>query len=69
MEWLPIEKDAPYMPDENGNCPGYLCYLAEGAYPENGYPYIVGNGIWLNNNGKEFGVTHWMPLPPPPKGE
>ena len=69
MEWQPIEKRANDTHNFLGDVPGYLCLIASDKAPDCGYPYMVANGCWLNENGKEYGITHWMPLPPPPKGE
>lgn len=67
MNWQPISKKAPEGEDKEGCVPGYLCYLSKEATDEGCFPYKIGNGCWLNANGADQGVTHWMNLPAPPK--
>ena len=45
--------------------------ILQGAYELAEY---LGNGVWILDNTliaetQDFEVTHWMPLPEPPKGE
>lgn len=67
MTWQPISKRAAESEDSSGAVPGYLCLLDRKSIDESCFRYMVGNGVWLNANGKKFGVTHWMPLPKPPQ--
>lgn len=61
MDWISV-KDKPH-PDKNGfyRCKGY--WLKSGKqHEESDIPYF---GEWdIVNN---FVLTHWMPLPEPPK--
>ncbi len=35
-----------------------------------GYGYTIGTSLYLNKSFKmDENITHWMPLPEPPKGE
>ena len=65
QEWISGEQ----LPEEPGY---YLCHvLYEGGYCGQGlrlaYYYGDGRRDWLV--GRTDVVTHWMPLPQPPKGE
>jgi len=62
--WIPIEQFQ--CPEYEGNYPGYIYLYREGMEPDGGYRMQIGNGVWLASKGKEYGVTHCMPLPPPP---
>jgi hypothetical protein len=62
QEWISV-KDR--LPDKNIPSQFYLCYW-------NGYIRVC--KYWRTRKvfelrGKEVKVTHWMPLPEPPKGE
>ena len=62
QEWISI-KDR--LPDKRGE---YLCYYkfepdSPDVVCENTYQ---GSGLWLSEMDK---VTHWQPMPQPPKGE
>ena len=62
QEWISV-KDR--LPDKRGE---YLCYYkfepdSPDVICENTYQ---GNGLWLSEMDK---VTHWQPMPQPPKGE
>ena len=59
--WIPVEER---FPDE--------CEVL--VYTEHGYVYtsVVGGSFWVAHiecRFKEDRITHWMPLPQPPKGE
>ena len=66
QEWIPASEP----PETNG------CYLVAGNLRWDGKPmareaYWRGDA-WLSCDGKHYitrRVTHWMPLPTPPKGE
>ena len=65
QEWIPV---AERLPEENDY---YLCCVKSFCFP--GRTYI--NILACDKNGFKEGhiytddVTHWMPLPQPPKGE
>ena len=62
MKWIPVTER---LPEKEGT---YLTYTEKERihldcfciYPNHGTQF------WVGGNGK---VTHWMPLPEPPKGE
>ena len=64
QEWIPVNErlpekqvDAVALSNKNG---GYMFVGYRG--------YI--SGEWMENGALHIGdVSHWMPLPPPPKGE
>lgn len=62
-EWISVEER---LPEEGTRVLGYdymgnvVCY------------FVYGTRYWFEdgwNSAKGWGVTHWMPLPEPPKGE
>lgn len=65
QKWIPVSER---LPEENDY---YLCCVKSFCFP--GRTYI--NILKCDNNGFMEGhiytddVTHWMPLPEPPKGE
>ena len=65
-EWQTIDEAPEPLDDGDGNSVCYLTLYAEGSQPECGHRMQVSNGHWLKQRGKEYGVTHWMPLPEPP---
>ena len=79
QEWISV-KDR--MPEEDGSYIIYIkpkCggYPIKGCFAKNGGDYgekIEGENVWFDYD-REYGfyyisyVTHWMPLPKPPKGE
>lgn len=63
MEWISV-KDR--LPDRKEDV--YLCCIDSLAFPGTQYIRILkfyGDGTW----GHGGNVTHWMPLPEPPKEE
>ena len=63
QEWISVEEALP----ENGTrVVGY-------DYESNVHCYFISAERWWIGNGwntaKGWGITHWMPLPEPPKGE
>ena len=65
QEWIPVEER---LPEEKVNCIVYYKH----AYCDNDDYWAIGICFY---NGEKFQmdwsykVTHWMPLPKPPKGE
>ena len=65
QRWIPV---AERLPEENGR---YLCNVKSFAFPGCFYQAILQcdkHGFREGNIYTED-VTHWMPLPEPPKGE
>ena len=69
QEWIPVSEP----PEENGY---YLCYVLTSAIGDKvkyeQMPLYWEDDIWLyrhNSYRMCRNVTHWMPLPQPPKGE
>ena len=65
QEWIPVEER---LPEEKVNCIVYYKH----AYCDNDDYWAI--GIYFYNGEKfqmdwSYKVTHWMPLPKPPKGE
>lgn len=64
-EWISVKERLPEEKKAH-----YLCYLDDDSIAVCYWSNISINGIrweWHNPNWKE--VTHWMPLPEPPKEE
>ena len=68
MEWISVEER---LPEENGH---YLVYevCAHGGMVSLFEQHLNGRAIWYKYDSEygDFevtGVTHWMPLPPPPE--
>lgn len=57
QEWIPVKDRLPE--------PTY-CVLVVGAYSEMAIDALGTDGEWM---GMVEDITHWMPLPQPPKGE
>lgn len=69
MKWIPVSDP----PKENGY---YLCYVLASAIGDKAkyeqMPLYWEDDVWLyrhNSYRMCRNVTHWMPLPEPPKGE
>lgn len=61
-EWISVKDRLPGTPDT------YFCCVNSLAFPGSQYVKplkLCGNGKWWN----DADVTHWMPLPEPPKEE
>ena len=61
-EWISVKDRLPETPDT------YFCCVNSLAFPGSQYVKplkLCGNGKWW----KDADVTHWMPLPEPPKEE
>lgn len=62
-KWISVEERLPHVSDE------VLCYIKE--YDSIDIYYYTGTDEWDNDrycgSTKYIGVTHWMPLPEPPK--
>ena len=65
QEWIPVND---MLPEEGDR---YLCRLKSFAFPGSFYQSILRYDKYGFQDGGvyEEGVTHWMPLPQPPKGE
>ena len=62
QEWIPVTEMLPDTEDRVLVC----CKTKKGLQTVN-MAYLF-NGTW-HGQGSMSGVTHWMPLPVPPKGE
>lgn len=69
QKWIPVTEP----PEENGY---YLCCVLTSAIGDKvkyeQMPLYWEDDVWLyrhNSHRMCRNVTHWMPLPPPPKGE
>lgn len=66
-EWISIEDR---FPDKNGD---YIIYTGNDSDPEVISLYYCGNNNWDDGTGiakdSYYGISHWMPLPEPPKEE
>ena len=62
QEWIPVTERLPDTEDRVLVC----CKTKKGLQTVN-MAYLF-NGTW-HGQGSMSGVTHWMPLPEPPKGE
>ncbi len=68
-EWIPVSDRLPernedvwcYCFEDN---PQVGCFVEKKDYGDNEISYL-----FLNLFGRYISVTHWMPLPAPPKGE
>ena len=65
QEWISVDDE---LPEEKANC---IVYYQHAYCDNDGYWAI---GICFNDGEKfqinqAYKVTHWMPLPEPPKGE
>lgn len=61
MEWISVKDRLPERKEDV-----YLCCIASDAFPGTRYIRIFkfyGDGTWERGGN----VTHWMPLPKPPK--
>lgn len=77
QEWIPVSEGLPTEEAEEyekewGEPPEYLVMIDRGYLPTTLY-YDWENGVWYKINSalkkEEYNVTHWMPLPEPPKRE
>ena len=63
QEWISVEER---LPEEKVNC---LVHYKH-AYCDNDGYWVIGLTFYDGNKfviGKEYKITHWMPLPEPPK--
>ena len=73
---IELSTGLPWLNEENnGFCKDVIPKIADGLAelhknPGKYYPYEAKNG-WVNPITEQYisDVTHWMPLPNPPKGE
>lgn len=65
QEWISVDDR---LPEEKANCIVYYqhSYCDNDGYWEIGMCFYDGEKFQLN---PAYKVTHWMPLPEPPKGE
>lgn len=67
--WISVSEKLP--PHEKGKCSKVvLVYTSRGQLSTDQY-YAFNRGFWLSyhDNGPSELVTHWMPLPPLPRGD
>jgi len=62
LRWIPVEERLP----EKGN-KLYLCAYKDGSIGITPYERFANGNFWTNGMRLAKGVTHWMPLPAPPK--
>lgn len=64
QEWIPVSER---LPEKNEDVLAYS--NKNGGYMFFGYRGYI-SGAWMEGGGLHIGdVTHWMPMPTPPKGE
>ena len=78
LEWisvddrLPIEEAKAHEQEWPGECCEFLVMIEKGSLPTTLY-YDLEENEWFRINTalerETYEVTHWMPLPEPPKGE
>lgn len=61
-KWTSIKDGLPQKPGK------YLTYWPDGDLEVFEFEGVLGEFGWAAPNGKHGMVTHWMPLPEPPKG-
>lgn len=73
MKWISVEESLPEIDEKTKFDFGYRSKIV--VVLNNGFPYILEysflpdrtkNG-WLSLNAPSQNITHWMPLPEPPK--
>lgn len=68
--WISVEERLPPKPEENPVFEGkpFEMYLV--SFPDSDYPFrAFWDGENFGDGWKKVNVTHWMPLPEPPRGE
>ena len=70
-KWMPVEEGLPEMREtykggpRNARVMVYTGnYVTEGCYEET---YVKRKPVWKNSRDRSITVTHWQPLPEPPK--
>lgn len=58
-EWISVEDRLPEFVGEYITFDGISPYISS----------YYGNGEWESPDANDPNITHWMPLPEPPKGE
>ena len=79
QEWVPVSERLPELYEEEIKDEGetikymvsdpFLAYTDKGIVAVCVYSVQDGKEWWNEDSGAEHKVTHWMPLPEPPKGE
>jgi hypothetical protein len=63
VEWISVKERFPERPTQN-----VIVWVSRFNFPS---PYMTlaqyKNGKWTVDESRVHEVTHWMPLPPPPK--
>ena len=63
-KWIPVTER---LPEKDG---AFITAYSKGGVSQNWYmPFHHGGGKWYQNSEDTGEVTHWMPLPQPPKEE
>lgn len=62
-QWISVEDEMPDT-DDCGNSDFHLVYGSHDSYH---VAYYCGKNEWYTEDGEPLIVTHWMPLPQPPK--
>lgn len=63
--WISVKDRLPEEPEEE--YPEYIVMIENARIST--FLYYDGNGEWKDDCGIPYRVTHWQPLPKPPKGE
>ena len=78
QQWIPVTERLPEMQTYTSDDPNdyweYDCSQMVLAYTDDGVRVVEcckdNVGLhWCTEGGTDYNVTHWMPLPEPPKGE
>ncbi len=68
MKWISVDDKLP--DDDKNYYESVLVYCAYGACKEFDDAYLTDNKTWLDEKyNAQIPVTHWMPLPEPPKDQ
>jgi hypothetical protein len=64
--WIPVEDG---MPPENGKTQQSISVWATDGLMSGEFRYNFDTKTWTDMWGDPFDITHWMPLPQPPRKE